>query len=60
MPLDMRLAVDIGGTFTDLVLEGPERSWSAKVLTTPAAPEQGVLAGIDTILAAKEKEILAV
>ncbi len=47
----LRLAVDIGGTFTDLVLESAGRTLSAKVLTTPAAPEQGVLAGIDRILA---------
>ena len=32
-----RLAVDIGGTFTDLVLELPDRTLSAKLLTTPAA-----------------------
>ena len=42
-----RLAVDIGGTFTDLAVEseGGER-WTAKVLTTPAAPERGVLEGV--------------
>ena len=46
----LRLAVDIGGTFTDLVLEGPRSTWSAKVLTTPEAPELGVLDGITRIL----------
>ena len=46
-----RLAVDIGGTFTDCVLESGARRWSRKVLTTSAAPEEGVLAGIDAILA---------
>jgi N-methylhydantoinase A len=41
-----RLAADIGGTFTDVVLEhGPQR-WSCKVLTTPRAPELGVLDGV--------------
>ena len=49
-----RLAVDIGGTFTDLALEqgvgGPQR-WTAKVLTTPHAPEQGVLEGVAVLLA---------
>ncbi len=45
-----RLAVDIGGTFTDLALEAGERRWTTKVLTTPAAPEQGVMAGVGTIL----------
>ncbi len=51
-----RLAVDIGGTFTDLVLALPgpphaARSLSAKVLTTPEAPERAVLAGTAAILA---------
>ena len=41
-----RLAVDIGGTFTDLALEHDGRRTTMKVLTTPAAPEQGVLAGV--------------
>jgi N-methylhydantoinase A len=45
-----RLAVDIGGTFTDLALEHDGRRSTAKVLTTPAAPEQGVMAGVRTIL----------
>jgi N-methylhydantoinase A len=46
-----RLAIDIGGTFTDLALEQGERRHTAKVLTTPSAPEQGVLAGVHAILA---------
>lgn len=46
-----RLAVDIGGTFTDFALEVAGTRFSRKVLTTPNAPEQGVLAGIDMILA---------
>lgn len=45
-----RLAVDIGGTFTDLALEWSDRRFSAKVLTTPRAPEEGVLTGIDVVL----------
>src|SRR5271166_5857831 len=49
-----RLAVDIGGTFTDLALEHPGGRSTIKVLTTPAAPEQGVLAGVGAILAAAE------
>src|ERR1700678_3345914 len=45
-----RLAVDIGGTFTDLALEvGPQR-YSIKALTTPRAPEQGVLTAVDQLL----------
>ena len=41
-----RLAADIGGTFTDLVLERGDRRYSCKVLTTSSAPELGVMAGI--------------
>ncbi len=51
-PPAARLAVDIGGTFTDLALEHGERRFTTKVLTTPAAPEQGVMAGVRTVLAA--------
>ncbi|HVB67694.1 MAG TPA: hydantoinase/oxoprolinase family protein [Acetobacteraceae bacterium] len=50
-PVAARLAVDIGGTFTDLALEHGGRQITAKVLTTPAAPEQAVLAGLDRVLA---------
>ena len=46
-----RLAVDIGGTFTDVVLENAGGRRTAKVLTTPTAPEQGVLTGVRAILA---------
>jgi len=46
-----RLAVDIGGTFTDVALERGGHRYTTKVLTTPAAPEQGVLTGIGRILA---------
>ncbi|CAN5923203.1 hydantoinase/oxoprolinase family protein [soil metagenome] len=45
-----RLAVDIGGTFTDLALEWNGKRDSVKVLTTPRAPEEGVLTGVDQIL----------
>lgn len=45
-----RLAVDIGGTFTDLVLEHAAGRVTLKVLTTPSAPEQGVIAGVREIL----------
>jgi N-methylhydantoinase A len=45
-----RLAVDIGGTFTDLFLEWNGKRSSAKVLTTPRAPEEGVMTGMAEIL----------
>ena len=46
-----RLSVDIGGTFTDIVLEAEGRRTTAKVLTTPAAPEDGVINGVEAALA---------
>jgi N-methylhydantoinase A len=46
-----RLAVDIGGTFTDVVLEHAGGRVTGKVLTTPEAPERGVLQGVRDILA---------
>ncbi len=52
MSVNARLAVDIGGTFTDLVLEkGDGNFHSVKVLTTPHAPERAVLEGTRRILA---------
>ncbi len=41
-----RLGVDIGGTFTDVVLEVGNTRHSAKVLTTYAAPEDAILQGM--------------
>jgi N-methylhydantoinase A len=49
--MSARIAVDIGGTFTDVVLEAGPNRFSAKVLTTPAAPEMAVLDGAGRILA---------
>ena len=46
-----RLAVDIGGTFTDVALEQGARLVTTKVLTTPQEPERGVLDGIAKVLA---------
>ncbi len=46
-----RLAVDIGGTFTDLVLEANGRRATVKVLTTQANPERGVLDGVAKVMA---------
>jgi N-methylhydantoinase A len=48
---EARLGVDIGGTFTDVALEQGERRWSSKILTTQEAPELGVLAAIEAVLA---------
>ena len=46
-----RVAADIGGTFTDVVIEWGERQASTKVLTTVDAPERGVIDGIEQLLA---------
>lgn len=51
-----RLAVDIGGTFTDVAIEATGsddqvQRWTTKVLTTPHAPELGVLEGVKAVLA---------
>jgi N-methylhydantoinase A len=51
MTATTRLAVDIGGTFTDLVLALPDRTVSLKLLTTHDAPERAVIDGAKTILA---------
>jgi N-methylhydantoinase A len=48
---DLRIAVDIGGTFTDVVLEETGRRLTRKLLTTPQRPEQAVLEGVRLILA---------
>src|SRR5215472_4950265 len=45
-----RLGVDIGGTFTDVALEAGGKRYSAKILTTPEAPERAVLEAIHTVL----------
>lgn len=46
-----RIGVDIGGTFTDLVLTGTGgKLYHRKVSSTPPAPEQAVLAGVAAIM----------
>ena len=46
-----RLAVDIGGTFTDVVLEMPSgQRVTTKLLTTYAHPGEAVLTGIAQVL----------
>ena len=47
----IRLGVDIGGMFTDVALEIGERRFTAKILTTPHAPEEGVLAALHSVTA---------
>ncbi len=54
----IRLSFDIGGTFTDLVLEDPNRGVTRywKTLSTPHAPEKAVVRGITDLLAAEGVE----
>ena len=51
MTAPLRAGVDIGGTFTDVVVEDGARRWSVKTPTTHAAPEAGVLQGLERGLA---------
>src|SRR6185312_15571616 len=45
------MAVDIGGTFTDVVLrDGAGRTWVDKTLTTPKSLDVGFFAAIDAVL----------
>ena len=45
-PGSIRLGVDIGGTFTDIVLERDDEQFLAKVLTTHGAPEDAIVDGM--------------
>jgi N-methylhydantoinase A len=45
-----RVGADIGGTFTDVVLEADGRRWSTKILTTYDAPERALLEGVMRLL----------
>ena len=49
----MRLGIDIGGTFTDLVLldEVSGEMWFGKTLTTYGDPTDGIIAGMHAVLA---------
>ena len=46
-----RLGVDIGGTFTDVVLDVAGQRHSTKVLTTYAAPEEAIVQGLHRVCA---------
>ncbi|MGW4059242.1 hydantoinase/oxoprolinase family protein [Amycolatopsis sp. NPDC004747] len=48
-----RIGVDVGGTFTDLLLHDPARdlTWPGKLPTTPHAPHDAITAGITRLLA---------
>ena len=46
----MRLAIDIGGTFTDIVLEDKTNLFTKKVLTSSSQPEVAVIQGVVELL----------
>jgi len=48
--LSTRLAIDIGGTFTDVVLQRGTERFTTKVLTTHVDPTDGALTGVGTVL----------
>ncbi len=45
----IRMGADIGGTFTDVVLEVDGRQFSTKVLTTYSAPEDAIIDGMHQV-----------
>jgi len=45
-----RIAIDIGGTFTDAVLQAGTDRYTAKVLTTTRNPAEGFMQGISQLL----------
>ena len=45
-----RVSADIGGTFTDVVLDAPSGRRTAKVLTTQRTPEAGVFEALEMVL----------
>ena len=48
--MGVRIGADVGGTFTDVVIELADGSFqSTKVLTTHGGPDEGILLGIERI-----------
>ncbi|MEF8781294.1 MAG: hydantoinase/oxoprolinase N-terminal domain-containing protein, partial [Haloferacaceae archaeon] len=47
METDVRIGVDVGGTFTDVVVADGAGLTMCKVPSTPDAPDRGVLDGVD-------------
>ncbi|PLS21026.1 hydantoinase/oxoprolinase family protein [Neptunicoccus cionae] len=46
----VKISIDIGGTFTDVVAETETGLSSVKVLTTPDSPDRGALEGVSRLL----------
>jgi N-methylhydantoinase A len=47
----IRMGVDIGGTFTDVVIEVESKQFSTKVLTTYIVPENAIIDGLHQVCA---------
>src|SRR5680860_1412036 len=47
--IDARLGVDIGGTFTDVVIEVGAKFYSTKILTNYEAPEKAIIEGMKQV-----------
>lgn len=56
----VRIGADVGGTFTDVVVERAGEYLSTKVLTTHRAPEEGILAGVQALAAQHQVDLAAV
>jgi N-methylhydantoinase A len=56
----MLLGVDVGGTFTDAVLLDGERTFTAKVPTTPRDQSAGVIAAVREVLSLADAEPAAI
>ena len=44
---DIRIGIDVGGTFTDFALATPRGLVTSKLPTTPRAPERAILDGVE-------------
>jgi len=57
--MSVALGIDIGGTFTDLVVHNPDTRevFAHKQLTTPDDPIQGVLQGIEELVRRKNLDV---
>lgn len=60
MATKLRVGVDIGGTFTDIVVQNPELGTTLvhKVLSTPHDPSVGMLQGLDDLGVTTEMDFL--
>ena len=60
--MSYRLAADVGGTFTDIVLLNDATGVyeTTKVLTTPEALEKGILKGFDELAGDKYAEVTSI